>query len=322
VKTRYHRLIIATIMLQLSLAALPIGAVEISFTVDPTSNLSLAASFSGINLMEQGLGSLTTTYSGTVTVDVDDAMAPTSIDFLSSLLIAANSGNWLPEVGGGSVSGNTGAAQPANYGGFVATSSVVAGDVYATMRNLAFNITTPGGPLAVAGGIFPSTQTFTVSAGTVDFNVEGGFVEGPNADADDLSGQVAVNQAVDSTYSLVGSIVTLTVPIDIDIDIDISNGAGTANISGTLIATANISTGDFDLDGDVDGNDFLRWQRGESPDSLSTSDLAVWEASFGFSESRLSAAIGAAVPEPSSLILLGLAWVSGVAFRRKGPYAS
>ncbi|MBN2292689.1 MAG: SBBP repeat-containing protein, partial [Pirellulales bacterium] len=38
---------------------------------------------------------------------------------------------------------------------------------------------------------------------------------------------------------------------------------------------------DLDDDGDVDGADFLAWQRGESPDPLSSSDLASWQATFG-----------------------------------------
>ena len=39
--------------------------------------------------------------------------------------------------------------------------------------------------------------------------------------------------------------------------------------------------GDFNGDGTVDGFDFLKWQRGESPDALSQSDLAAWEANYG-----------------------------------------
>jgi hypothetical protein len=62
--------------------------------------------------------------------------------------------------------------------------------------------------------------------------------------------------------------------------------------------------GDFDIDGDVDGFDFLQWQRGESPDPLSQSDLADWEANYGM-VAPLSAA-SAAVPEPTSLVLLSM----------------
>jgi hypothetical protein len=53
--------------------------------------------------------------------------------------------------------------------------------------------------------------------------------------------------------------------------------------------------GDFDLDGDVDGRDFLTWQRNPS-----MGDLSDWQGNYGFSS--LTAA-STAVPEPGSLIL-------------------
>lgn len=39
-----------------------------------------------------------------------------------------------------------------------------------------------------------------------------------------------------------------------------------------------------DGDGDVDGRDFLIWQRGGSPsaaDGVSSSDLAIWQSNYG-----------------------------------------
>jgi hypothetical protein len=55
--------------------------------------------------------------------------------------------------------------------------------------------------------------------------------------------------------------------------------------------------GDFDNNGVVDGNDFLKWQR----DGLSPADLALWQANYG--ATGLSAAT-AAVPEPASVLLI------------------
>jgi len=68
--------------------------------------------------------------------------------------------------------------------------------------------------------------------------------------------------------------------------------------------------GDFDDDGDVDGEDFLAWQRGESPDPLSAGDLADWEANYG---SAPLVAAATSVPEPSAplLIAVGLLVVAG-----------
>ena len=64
--------------------------------------------------------------------------------------------------------------------------------------------------------------------------------------------------------------------------------------------------GDFNGDGVVDGADFLKWQRGESPQPLSSFDLAAWGLNFG---ETLSPAVAAAVstPEPSTLLLASLA---------------
>lgn len=65
--------------------------------------------------------------------------------------------------------------------------------------------------------------------------------------------------------------------------------------------------GDFDHDFDVDGDDFLAWQRGELSDPPSAADLAVWEAHYPTS-GPLAGAF--AVPEPATCGLLMLATVA------------
>ena len=67
--------------------------------------------------------------------------------------------------------------------------------------------------------------------------------------------------------------------------------------------------GDFDLDEDVDGADFLLWQR-----DMSVGNLADWEANFG-----TVAAVGAAaaVPEPSAIALALFAGCALLGMRRK-----
>jgi hypothetical protein len=67
--------------------------------------------------------------------------------------------------------------------------------------------------------------------------------------------------------------------------------------------------GDFDNDGDVDGRDFLAWQRNPS-----IGDLADWQANYGQSGAIVSAVT--AVPEPSAAMLM-LAGVFAMALRRK-----
>jgi hypothetical protein len=80
------------------------------------------------------------------------------------------------------------------------------------------------------------------------------------------------------------------------------------------------SAADFDIDGDVDGRDFLAWQRGESPSPWSGSDLAAWQTQYGspplVSALRLlPSALSVAVPEPGALTLMAFLAL-GVAIRR------
>ena len=51
---------------------------------------------------------------------------------------------------------------------------------------------------------------------------------------------------------------------------------------GNDVTLLSAMPGDFDIDGDVDGFDFLEWQRGKSPFPLSRSDLAAWESNYGW----------------------------------------
>jgi hypothetical protein len=62
--------------------------------------------------------------------------------------------------------------------------------------------------------------------------------------------------------------------------------------------------GDFDFDLDVDGLDFLKWQRGQSPTPNSASDLADWETNYGVGP---LSAVATTVPEPSTGLTLMLA---------------
>ena len=72
-------------------------------------------------------------------------------------------------------------------------------------------------------------------------------------------------------------------------------------------------TGDFNADGAVNGLDFLAWQRGQSPNPLSASDLADWQSNYG-TGSLVASSV--AVPEPTSLALFLFAVAAGCAKRR------
>jgi len=66
---------------------------------------------------------------------------------------------------------------------------------------------------------------------------------------------------------------------------------GTVTVEGVL-------PGDFDSDLDVDGSDFLHWQRGGTGNPLSTLDLGDWQDYFNTTLTP-PAVLFSAVPEPS-----------------------
>ncbi len=77
-----------------------------------------------------------------------------------------------------------------------------------------------------------------------------------------------------------------------------------------------VFSGDFDGDDSANGADFLKWQRGESPSPLSAFDLSNWGNSFG---TVTATGTAAAVPEPSTVVLVLLAGCNLVCARRSRP---
>ncbi|MDZ4657787.1 MAG: hypothetical protein SH868_09450, partial [Bythopirellula sp.] len=70
-----------------------------------------------------------------------------------------------------------------------------------------------------------------------------------------------------------------------------------------LAVVSSGTPGDFDVDFDVDGRDFLKWQRGESTNPFSGGDLAAWQTAYN---GGMLVAASMAVPEPPSALLAGM----------------
>lgn len=66
---------------------------------------------------------------------------------------------------------------------------------------------------------------------------------------------------------------------------------------GNDVTLLSVLPGDFDADGDVDGSDFLVWQRSDG----TPAGLSDWQMNYGTSS---AAAAATSVPEPSSFLLL------------------
>jgi hypothetical protein len=87
-----------------------------------------------------------------------------------------------------------------------------------------------------------------------------------------------------------------------------------------LTISMNSLAGDYDGDGDVDGADFLRWQRSEGSTTgspadgsgngkVDAADLAIWKAAFG---SHAISGAATLAPEPSTICLSLLLLISRI----------
>jgi hypothetical protein len=108
----------------------------------------------------------------------------------------------------------------------------------------------------------------------------------------------------------------------------ISYLGGTGNDVILNLVAGSINDADFDNDGDVDGSDFLTWQRGLGTASGATNlqgdangdgaingaDLTVWRGQFG----APAVPVAGAVPEPHSFVLMSAAACLAYAAGRRG----
>ncbi len=158
------------------------------------------------------------------------------------------------------------------------------------------------------GGLLAGTQfdQLVVSegatlAGALDVSLINGFMLGTEQEfeilaADTLSGTFAGL----AEGALVGNFGGT--------DLFVSYAGGDGNDVSLFTTLAGLS-GDFDGDDDVDGADFLAWQRDPGVGNLSD-----WQTNYG--TTALLTAASTPVPEPSALLLGALASLLGFPFRR------
>ena len=93
-----------------------------------------------------------------------------------------------------------------------------------------------------------------------------------------------------------------------------SNVEQLSSLMHRAILEAISEPGDFNFDGQVDGADYLLWQRGDSP---SADDLADWQANYPTGPTQVVGR-AVAVPEPRSklLLLAGLLFLLRISRRR------
>ncbi len=167
-----------------------------------------------------------------------------------------------------------------------------------------------GGKIEVGGnGVLVLSETADEFAGAGHLQLDGGTIIAPTLVLNELGsidisgGELVINSVA------MGARLSLAEFIS-DGFITAYGGAGMVLVTPDLATgfqyriTAAIA-GDFNTDGRVDGADFLMWQRGESPQPLSPSDLDLWQSGFSMTETTWRT-VGRAVPEPSCILL---AWL-------------
>lgn len=153
-------------------------------------------------------------------------------------------------------------------------------------------------------------EGYTITSATSAINIEGwNSFEGQGIDDGDWFASPAETDRltelqddgtttfdINTTYSF-GEIFTLGEEQDLTFEFLL---AGESELR--LGQVLYILPGDFDDDLDVDGRDFLIWQRGGSPNPFSAEDLADWQLSYGTSVGSPLSAVS--VPEPGAMFMV------------------
>lgn len=209
----------------LLLATANLGAAVTQFTLDPAkSQITLAGTVLGKEVTQQGPGSLTTSFAGTIAAELNGA----SIRFTGgSFLDAQTNGVWKPGPGGASGSA------PADFG---AQASTVLGSIRGALRNLQLDLIS--GPIEIKDGQFNAiglTFAFLTNSGA-SFDYDAGLILG--AKGLPLSG-MSTNIVSDASLTSTPEGQTLTIKVDTEFKFTaFLENDSTVHLSGMLVATA------------------------------------------------------------------------------------
>jgi len=192
--------------------------------------------------------------------------------------------------------------------GVSADGAVIVGHGTSTSGTESFRWTSGGGMLGLgdlAGGSFYSYA----SAASGDGSIVVGQSDSSNGFEaflwDDSNGMRSLRELLINDYGLDLTGWDLWEATGISDDGSTIVGRGSnpdGNPEGWIVNLSTVLAGDFDSDGDVDGADFLSWQRNDG----TAAGLALWENDFGAGGAALASS-AASVPEPSTTILVGFA---------------
>jgi hypothetical protein len=294
--------------------------------VTSQSNIAISgkvhSAFGTTDILPQGPGSLTTSYTGTIRAD---RAGTSSIQFSGGSLIDANvSGSWKPLA-----TGDDGSA-PADYGGRV---SYLFGAVTANFaaRDFVADLLSGALPIDSAGHFDLSTTTVTFVSGNLAYRSSLGQAGGETVTGKSsaMSGTATIGwQSQNGNFLetlLIPVNTTQTVPVDATTSVDFT-------LKGQLYATAALAAGDYNLNGTVDAADYVVWRKtlgsstslpaDDSP-GVGPDDYTRWRAQFAETGGSGAGTVltGAAVPEPTALVtflLSSAAWLIAPGVRAVG----
>jgi len=186
--------------------------------IDPAQSfITVAGAVAGSPIEQQGLGSLTARYGGTIKVDLTD----TDIRFINGGSINAHpSGNWQP------------GAAPADYGVRLTADSTV---IMAAVRNVIFDVASNTLPI-VDGQFSTGGQMYRLVSGRVDFAV-GVFTSSIDLPTDTVVSNAA---AAFSTISNATGEVRLTIPVSLSVTYSVlGEQDSTFTFTGQLVASSS-----------------------------------------------------------------------------------
>jgi hypothetical protein len=198
------------------------------FTLDTNqSSLTISGTVEGASLVQQGAGSLTTQYGGTI----EATQTASSIQFPGQSLIAAmDTGNWQPLA-----DGSAGLA-PANYG---AAASLAGGlvRVKAALRSLVLDVTGPAFTFNSTGQFASTNLNFLIptNAHSALSYLVTGLMDSSGSTA--LSGQSTNNVTTLATLVTSGEAQILTIPVNAQFTFSANSTNDTIlNLAGQLVA--------------------------------------------------------------------------------------
>ncbi|MHC1767730.1 MAG: hypothetical protein AB9869_26225 [Verrucomicrobiia bacterium] len=243
----------------------PTTAAPARFSLDESqSRITISGNIMGLPLREQGPGSMSTTFGGTVVADVSDS----SIQFTGgSVLEARTNGDWRPGVGGESGSA------PAN---FAAEASTLLGTVRGALRNLVLDLTSAA--LPITGGQFDASNlVFAFPVGSkAAFDYNAGLLGSDSVVLSGLSTNKIVNGA---TVSGAAGSRKLTIQVDTEFVFELlSEGDSVVKLVGALVAVEAVQDQPTIRSIEVkDGTVILRVEgAGAEPRLDGSGDLRQW----------------------------------------------